>query len=221
MKQQNITTQPADTGKENLPALTRLLLEMGPLILFFVANSRPAYFTPWIGALLPAGMQADHAGIFAATAVFMVATVVALVVNYVLERRVPVMPLVSGIVVVAFGAMTLWLNDDLFIKLKPTIVNCLFGSILLGGLFLFDKPLLPVIFGSVFQLDDTGWRKLTFRWGAFFFVLAAINEIVWRTQSTDFWVSFKVFGMMPITLAFALAQTPLILRHGPQEEAEG
>ncbi|MFC0217256.1 intracellular septation protein [Pseudochelatococcus lubricantis] len=211
-------TQPAETGKEGLPPLTKLLLEMGPLLLFFAANARPGYFTPFVGPLLPAGMGAEHAGIFAATAVFMLATVAALVVNYVLERRVPIMPLVSGIVVVSFGAMTLWLNDDLFIKLKPTIVNCLFGSILLGGLFLFDKPLLPVIFGGVFQLDDEGWRKLTFRWGAFFFVLAAINEIVWRTQSTDFWVSFKVFGMTPITLAFAIAQTRLILQHSPQEE---
>lgn len=211
-------THTAETGKAGLPPLTKLLLEMGPLLLFFAANARPALFGPLIGPLLPAGMSPEHAGIFSATAVFMLATVAALAVNYALERRVPVMPLVSGVVVVAFGAMTLWLNDDLFIKLKPTIVNCLFGAILLGGLFLFDRPLLPIIFGSVFQLDDAGWRKLTFRWGAFFFVLAAINEIVWRTQSTDFWVSFKVFGFMPITLAFALAQTRLILRHSPQDE---
>ncbi|MGV6871396.1 septation protein A [Pseudochelatococcus sp. B33] len=214
-------TQKIETGHSGLPPVTKLLLEMGPLILFFVANARPAYFTPLIGPLLPADMSADHVGIFAATAVFMLATVAALAVNYGLERRLPIMPLVSGIVVVTFGAMTLWLNDDLFIKLKPTIVNCLFGSILLGGLFLFDKPLLPIIFSSVFQLDDEGWRKLTFRWGAFFFVLAAINEIVWRTQSTDFWVSFKVFGMMPITLAFAVAQTRLILKHSLPEEAQG
>ncbi|MFT0891053.1 septation protein A [Pseudochelatococcus sp. G4_1912] len=213
-------TKPIETSKEGLPPLTKLLLEMGPLILFFLANSRPAYFTPWIGPLLPAEMSADHVGIFAATAVFMVATVIALIANYVLERRLPIMPLVSGIVVVSFGAMTLWLNDDLFIKLKPTIVNCLFGAILLGGLLLFNKPLLPIVFGSVFQLDEEGWRKLTFRWGVFFFVLAAINELVWRTQSTDFWVSFKVFGMTPITLAFAIAQTRLIMQHSPEDEAK-
>ncbi|MBB3808845.1 septation protein A [Pseudochelatococcus contaminans] len=212
--------QKIDTGHEGLPPVTKLLLEMGPLALFFVANSRPEYFTPLIGPLLPAQMSADHVGIFSATAVFMVATVVALCVNYVLERRVPIMPLVSGVVVVGFGAMTLWLNDDLFIKLKPTIVNSLFGGILLGGLFLFNKPLLPIIFGSVFQLDAEGWRKLTFRWGVFFLGLAALNEIIWRTQSTDFWVSFKVFGMMPITMIFALAQTPLILKHSPQEQAK-
>lgn len=217
---QKIETGQVETPHAGLPPLTKLLLEMGPLILFFIANARPAYFTPLIGPLLPTNMNADHAGIFAATAVFMVATVAALLANYVLERRLPIMPVVSGIIVVTFGAMTLWLNDDLFIKLKPTIVNTLFGTILLGGLFLFNKPLLPIIFGSVFQLDDEGWRKLTFRWGAFFFVLAAINEIVWRTQSTDFWVSFKVFGMTPITLAFAIAQTRLILRHSPQEEVK-
>ncbi len=211
-------TRKTETGHEGLPPVTKLLLEMGPLILFFVANARPAYFTPLIGPLLPQDMSADHVGIFSATAVFMLATIAALIANYALERRLPIMPLVSGVIVVSFGAMTLWLNDDLFIKLKPTIVNSLFGAILLGGLFVFDKPLLPVIFGSVFQLDDAGWRKLTFRWGVFFFVLAAINEIVWRTQSTDFWVSFKVFGMTPITLAFALAQTRLIMKHAPPEE---
>lgn len=218
MKQQ--MTKPSETNKESLAPLTKLLLEMGPLILFFIANSRPSYFTPWIGPLLPAEMSADHIGIFSATAVFMIATVTALIINYALERRLPIMPLVSGIVVVTFGAMTLWLNDDLFIKLKPTIVNCLFGTILLGGLFLFNKPLLPVIFSSVFQLDEDGWWKLTLRWGAFFFVLAAINEIVWRTQSTDFWVSFKVFGMTPITLIFAIAQTRLIMQHSLEEKTE-
>ena len=213
-------TNTTKVHKTGASPFAKLMLEMGPLILFFTANARPSYFTPWIGPMLPADMRTDHMGIFAATAVFMVATVAALIINYALERRLPIMPLVSGLVVVSFGAMTLWLNDDLFIKLKPTIVNCLFGSILLGGLFLLKKPLLPIVFGSVFQLDDMGWRKLTLRWGGFFFMLAAINEIVWRTQSTDFWVSFKVFGMMPITLVFAVAQTRLIMQHSLQEESE-
>lgn len=207
------------TEKKELPPLTKLLLEMGPLVLFFLANARPHLFTPWVAPLLPEGMANGQEGIFAATAVFMVATVVALVVNYALVRRLPIMPLVSGIVVVTFGAMTLFLNDDIFIKLKPTIVNCLFGSILLGGLA-FGKPLLPIVFDGVLKLDDAGWHKLTLRWGLFFFVLAVINEVVWRTQTTDFWVSFKVFGMTPITLVFALAQTPLIMRHSLPEEVE-
>ena len=142
----------------------------------------------------------------------MVSVVVALLVSYLVTRHLPVMPVVTAIAVVLFGTLTLYFDNDLFIKLKPTIVNCLFGATLLGGLA-FGRPLLPLVLDAVFNLDQEGWRKLTFRWGLFFFVLAALNEIVWRTQSTDFWVNFKVFGIMPLTLAFALSQTPLILRH--------
>lgn len=173
------------------PAL-KLALELGPLVLFFLANQR--------------------AGLIAATGVFMAAVVVALVVSYWLTRHLPVMPLVSAVVVLVFGGLTLWLHDETFIKLKPTIVNTMFGLVLLGGLWL-GKPLLSVVLDSVLHLTEEGWRKLTFRWAIFFFVLAALNEIVWRTQTNDFWVNFKVFGIMPLTLAFALAQTPLIMRH--------
>ena len=122
------------------------------------------------------------------------------------------MPVVSGIVVVVFGGLTLFLQDETFIKLQPTIVNTMFGLVLLGGLY-FRKPLLQIVLDSVFDLTEEGWRKLTLRWALFFFALAILNEIVWRTQTTDFWVSFKVFGIMPLTIAFALAQTPLLLRH--------
>jgi intracellular septation protein len=142
----------------------------------------------------------------------MVATVVALIVSWRLMHRLPIMPLVSGVVVLVFGALTLILQDELFIKLKPTIVNTLFGTVLIGGLA-FGKPLLGVVFDSVFDLDAEGWRKLTLRWGLFFFVLAALNEAVWRNFSTDTWVTFKVFGIMPLTFVFALAQVPLIQRH--------
>ena len=122
------------------------------------------------------------------------------------------MPLVSGVVVVVFGGLTLGLQDELFIKLKPTIVNTLFGVVLLGGLY-FGRPLLAVVLDACSTSTDEGWRKLTLRWALFFFVLAVLNEIVWRTLSTDFWVSFKVFGIMPLTIVFALAQTPLLMRH--------
>jgi intracellular septation protein len=170
----------------------KLALELGPLVVFFIANQR--------------------AGIFAATAIFIAATVLALGVHYALVKKLPIMPLVSGAVVVVFGGLTLALQNETFIKLKPTIVYLLFGGVLLGGLA-FRKPLLGMVFDSVFHLTDEGWRKLTLRWALFFFVLAILNELVWRTQSTDFWVSFKVFGIMPLTIAFALAQTPLLMRY--------
>jgi len=182
-----------------LHPLLKLALEIGPLVVFFIANQR--------------------AGIFAATGLFMAAVLVSLAVSYVLTRHLPVMPMISAVVVLVFGGLTLFLQDDLFIKLKPTIVNTLFGSVLLIGLA-FGKPLLPLVLDTVFQLTPEGWRKLTFRWGIFFFVLAALNEIVWRTQTTDAWVNFKVFAIMPLTMVFALAQTPLILRHEAKAGAQ-
>ena len=128
------------------------------------------------------------------------------------------MPLVSGIVVLVFGALTLYLHDEIFIKMKPTIVNTLFGAVLLGGLA-FGKSLLGYVFDSAFRLDAEGWRKLTLRWGLFFFFLAALNEVVWRNFSTDFWVAFKVWATMPITLLFTIGQLPLIMRHSLDNEA--
>jgi intracellular septation protein len=213
-----VTSTPAPRPKQN--PFFRLALEMGPLILFFAANSRPDWFRPIVGAMLGQGLvSSDKASILIATAVFMVAMAVSLVISWVMHRKLPIMPLITGIVVLVFGGLTLYLQDELFIKLKPTIVNSLFGAILLGGLA-FGKALLPHVLEAVFHLDNEGWRKLTFRWGVFFFVLAAINEIVWRTQSTDFWVAFKVWGVMPLTILFTLAQTPMMLRHGFDPEGK-
>jgi intracellular septation protein len=143
------------------------------------------------------------------------AVVISLGLSRLLLRQWPIMPLVSAVVVLIFGGLTLYWENDLFIKLKPTIVNTLFGLVLLGGLA-FGKPLLSLVMGSVLSLTDEGWKKLTFRWALFFFVLA-LNEIVWRTQSNDFWVNFKVFGIMPITIAFALAQAPLLKKYEKTE----
>ena len=203
--------------KEKDNPLVKLALEMGPLLLFFLANSKPDLFRPVVGVLLGSVVTTHpQANILIATAVFMVAALISLVLTKVLLGRLPVMPLVSGAVVLVFGGLTLYFQDDVFIKMKPTIVNTMFGALLLGGLA-FGKPLLPYALDSVFELDAEGWWKLTFRWGLFFLVLAALNEIVWRTQSTDFWVAFKVWGIMPLTMIFAMAQTPLLMKHGPKE----
>jgi intracellular septation protein len=196
------------TDKKRLPPLLKLALELGPLALFFFANAYADRFG-----------YAENQRIYAATALFIVATLAALAINYALVRKLPIMPMVSGVVVVVFGGLTLALQNDIFIKLKPTIVNTMFGLILLGGLY-FRKPLLAIVLDSMFELTDEGWRKLTLRWALFFFALAVLNEIVWRTQTTDFWVSFKVLGIMPITIAFALAQTPLLLRYDASKKEE-
>jgi len=183
--------------KQKLNPTLKLVLDIGPLVLFFAINAK--------------------LGIYAATGVFMVAVLLALAVAYALTRRVEIMPLVTAVVVLIFGGLTLVFHDDLFIKLKPTIIYVLFGGALVGGM-LFGKPLLGMLFDSVFNLTEEGWRKLTWRWAIFFFVLAVLNEIVWRTQSTDFWVSFKLFGVVPLTFVFAALQYPLLVKYGAEKK---
>jgi intracellular septation protein len=199
--------------KAQLSPGLKLALDLGPLLLFFVANSRPGLFAPMLAALLaPELVSGEHAGIFVATAVFVPAVVAALILSYVLTQHLPVMPLVTAAIVVVFGGLTLALQSETFIKLKPTIVYVLLGSVLLGGLA-FRKPLLGMVLDAVLNLTNEGWRKLTLRWALFFFALALLNEIIWRTQSTDFWVSFKVFGVLPLTLAFGALQYPLLTKY--------
>jgi len=168
------------------------LLEIGPLVLFFIANGK------W--------------DIFVGTTVFVVATAIVLPFYRWLEGRWPIMPLVGGFFVVVFGGLTLWLQDATFIKLKPTIVNCLFGVILGGGL-LFGRPLLKPIFGTAFQLTEAGWKQLTLRWSLFFFLLAIVNEIAWRGFSTETWIASKLFVSFPLTMIFALLQIGLLRRN--------
>jgi len=179
----------------------KLLVEIGPLVVFFIGNT-----------------QYD---IFVATGAFMAATAVSLLASRLIFKRVPAMPLVTGVFVFVMGGLTLYLHDELFIKLKPTIVNVLFASILLGGLA-YGHSLLKYLFSDVFQLLDEGWRKLTLRWALFFLFLAVLNEIVWRFFSTDFWVAFKVFGIMPLTLIFSIMQLGLMQRYqiDPSEKRE-
>ena len=189
----------------------KLALELGPLAVFFFANAKGDLVASWLPFL------SDMEPIFIATACFMVATILSLVVSRVKFGKLPIMPMVSGVVVFVFGGLTLYLQDDTFIKMKPTIVNLLFGSILLGGL-LFGKSLLGYVFGAVFQLNADGWRILTLRWGVFFFFLAIVNEVVWRNFSTDMWINFKVFGVMPITMVFGMLQMPLLTKYGLEKD---
>ena len=184
-------------AKKQLNPFLKLALDIGPLVLFFAANAR--------------------FGIFTATAAFMAAVLVALAVSYALTRHIEVMPIITAIIVLIFGGLTLVLHDELFIKLKPTIIYLLFGGTLLGGLAL-GKPLLGMVFDQMFHLTDEGWRKLTWRWVLFFFALAVLNEIVWRTQTTDFWVSFKLFGVVPLTFLFGALQMPLINKYSVERK---
>jgi intracellular septation protein len=185
----------------------KLVLELGPLVVFFLANR----YGDALARAFPA-LDALGGRIFLATAVFMAAMAVSLLLSRAWLGRLPVMPIITFGFVLVFGGLTLWLKDETFIKMKPTIVNCLFGAILGGGL-LFGKSLLAHVLDQAFRLDAEGWRKLTLRWSIFFFVLAALNEVVWRNFPTDTWVNFKVWGTMPLTMAFMMAQLPLIKRH--------
>jgi intracellular septation protein len=207
MEQSVFERDPSDPAHKQVNPLLKLVLEMGPLMVFFFANARGEWLLQRFPALANIGEP-----IFIATALFMAATFIALGVSWILMRTLPIMPLISGIVVLIFGALTLYLHNETFIKMKPTIVNALFGVILLGGLY-FGKSLLGYVFDSAFKLNAEGWRKLTLRWGIFFLFLAVLNEVVWRSFSTDFWVAFKVWGTMPITLIFTFAQMPLIMKY--------
>ncbi|ADJ25112.1 intracellular septation protein A [Hyphomicrobium denitrificans ATCC 51888] len=172
--------------------LIKLVVEFGPLLVFFVGNSRY--------------------GIYTGTGAFMVATVISLIASRTLLGRIAVMPLITSVFVLVFGGLTLWLQDDHFIKIKPTMVNGLFAAILFVGLAT-GRLFLKIVFGEVMRLTDQGWRILTFRWAFFFVFLAGLNEVMWRFFSTDTWVAFKVFGIMPITFIFALCQIGILKKY--------
>ena len=181
-----------------LPSWARILVEWGPLVAFFIANAK--------------------GGIFWGTGVFMAATAIALAVSWTWTRKLAMVPLIGAVFVAIFGGLTLWLQNDTFIKVKVSLINVMFGAALLVGLA-FGQLFLKLVMGEAIRMTDEGWRKLTVRWGLFFFAMAFVNEAVWRTQSTDFWVNFKVFGLLPISLVFALAQAPLMTRHMIEEPA--
>jgi intracellular septation protein len=200
MSEQNKVSEVSDGPQFGRKQIIKLVVELGPLLVFFFGNS--------------------HYNIFVGTAAFMVATVIALTASRIFLGRIATMPLVTGVFVLVFGGLTLYLQDSHFIKIKPTVVNGLFAAILFGGL-IFDRLFLKIAFGDVMRLTREGWRILTIRWAFFFVFLAILNEFVWRTFSEETWVAFKVFGVMPITFVFALAQIGLLKKYEDTTPASG
>ena len=176
-----------------LPPLLKIALEFGPIAVFFIAYNR--------------------SDIFIATAVFIPTILAALAASWSLTRHLPRMAVVTAVVVVVFGGLTLWLQDAVFIKMKPTIVNLIFAGVLGWGL-LQGRSYLKYLMGDAMPLSDAGWTLFTKRWALFFVAMAALNEIVWRTQTEAFWVTFKTFGSPALSLAFIASQFPMLKRHG-------
>jgi len=181
---------------KKLHPTAKLILDFAPLALFFIAYK--------LG------------GVMAATIALMAATLISISVIYAVERTLALAPLITGVVVMVMGGLTIALNDPIFIKIKPTLVNLLFAVILLGGVFIYKRGLLKYVLDVAFSLTDAGWLLLSRRWGFFFVFLAGLNEVIWRHFSTEFWVSFKVFGMFTLTIAFAISQLKLLERYRDQ-----
>ncbi len=175
-----------------MKSISKLLIDIGPLAVFFIFYSRGDLKS----AIIP----------------FMIATIIAVLFSYIMEKKIPVMPTVGALIILIFGGLTIYFDNEVFFKMKPTIINLLFALILYGGMIV-KKPLLKFLLGAAIKLEDEGWKILTQRWISFFIALAILNEIVWRTQSTDIWVNFKVFGILPITFIFTMTQFPLIKKY--------
>jgi len=180
-----------------MQSILKLFLDFFPLGAFFIAYKLE--------------------GMMVATAVILACTFISLGITYVWEKRISPAPLISGILAALLGGMTLALQNETFIKIKPTLVNVIFAAVLLGGAA-YGKPLLKYLLQATFQMTETGWMKLSVRWGIFFLLLALLNEMVWRNFPDDVWVNFKVFAIMPLTLAFAAAQWPLIKNYMVESE---
>ncbi len=183
---------------QKLPPNVKLALDFTPLAVFFVAYKLE--------------------GVMAATIALMVATTLSIAIIYLKERTIALAPLITGGVVLVMGVLTVLLKDEQFIKIKPTIVNLAFATILLGGVVIGKRGLLKYVLDVAFQLTDEGWRMLSARWGFFFLFLAGLNEFIWRSFSTDFWVNFKVFGMFTLTIIFAVSQMKLVERFKAPEQ---
>ena len=172
--------------------ISKLIIDIGPLAVFFIFYTR----SDLRSAILP----------------FMIATVIAVLFSYIIEKKIPVMPTAGGVIILVFGGLSIYFDNEVFFKMKPTIINLLFALILYGGI-VFKKPFLKYLLGAAIKLQDKGWSILTKRWIGFFIALAILNEIIWRTQSTDIWVNFKVFGILPITFIFTITQFSVIKKY--------
>jgi intracellular septation protein len=194
-------------------AWIKLALELGPLMVFFLAYNQGDAIGAWLG-------YPDMKPIIVATVVFIPTMIVSVLGSFWLTKEVAVMPLVSLVLVCVFGGLTIWLNDETFIKMKPTILNVIFAVVLMAGLA-YGKLFLKLIFQEGWSITDTGWRLLTIRWSIFFVCMAILNEVIWRNFSEDFWVNFKVWGNLPITMIFAVFQMRLVFQHPlPENEEE-
>ena len=179
--------------------LTKFLVDFGPLLVFFII-----YFNSGQNLKL-------------AIPPFIIATIIALLIIYILEKRIPMVPLISGILITLFGGLTLYFDNKIFFYMKPTIINILFAGVLFFGKYFTKKSLLKIFFQNSLNIKDEGWEKLNYRWICFFIFVAILNEIVWRTQSEVFWVNFKVWGLLPISFVFAASQVPLINKYKLKE----
>ena len=175
-----------------MKSVSKILIDIGPLAIFFIFYTRGNLQS----AILP----------------FMIATIIAVLFSYIIEKKIPIMPTVGAGIILVFGGLTIYFDNEIFFKMKPTIINIMFACILYGGEF-FKKPLLKLLLGGTLKLQSKGWSILTKRWVGFFLALAILNEIIWRTQSTDLWVNFKVFGILPITFIFTMTQFSLIKKY--------
>ena len=206
--------QPGKSEEKQINPALKIGLETGPIVLFILSYNFGDQLIESFNLGFPFTKP-----IFLATAVIMVSTLIAIAVSWTVTRTLPAMPIVTAVVVSIFGGLTLYLQDDVFIKLKPTIVNTLFGVTLISGM-LMGKSFLKMVMGPAFELDQEGWDKLTWRWGFFFLFLAVVNEIIWRNFSEAFWVSFKFWGMTGLTMAFVASQLPMMMKHSTAEEKD-
>ena len=176
-------------------SLLKFLTDFGPLVIFF-------YF-----------YKSSGNNLIVAIPPLIISTLIAVIIVYFLDKKIPVIPLVGAVIISIFCFLTIYFDNAIFIYLKPTIVNFLFAIVLIVGKRIFKKNFLKIMLNNAIQLNDEGWDKLNYRWATFFLFLAFLNELVWRTQTESFWVSFKVWGILPLTFIFTASQLPLIKRY--------